>query len=83
MHRIGIGSIKKHHVKFIPSMIQKMKKIIRESPKLIIEEMFLEKRKRHFGTFIFVNIDAFSSRERIPPLDESVKKENTIFPQKM
>jgi hypothetical protein len=42
---------------------------------LIREEIFLEKRKRYFGTLILVNIEAFDKREDIPPLVASLKKE--------
>ena len=79
---MGIISIKKRGVKAMPSMIQKMRNTRNVSPKLISEEIFLENRKRYFGTFILVNIDAFERREDIPPLVASLKNAYMIFPQK-
>ena len=64
-------------------MMQKMKNTQRVSPKLISEETFLEKRKRYFGTFIFVKIPAFARREPMPPFVESLKYAKTILPQKI
>ena len=66
-------SIKKHHAKLIPSIMQKMKNTIKVSPKLISDDTFLEKRKRYFGTLIFPNISALARSEPIPPLVESEK----------
>ena len=80
--RIGIMSIKKHQEKVIPSIMQNIRNITKVSPKLISDETFFEKRKRNFGTFIFVKIAELARREPMPPFVESVKKEKTIFPQK-
>lgn len=69
-------------MKVTPSIMQKMKKTTKVKAKLISEETLREKRKRYFGIFIFVKIAEFESKEVIPPLDASLKNENTIFPQK-
>ena len=79
---MGTTSIKNAHVKVTPSIMQKMKNTARVSPKFMSEETFFENKKRYFGTFIFVKMLAFARSDPIPPFVESVKKENTIFPQK-
>ena len=79
---MGNISIKKHHENVIPSMMQKMKNMIRVRPKFIREETFFENRKRYLGTFTFVNIPEFPRRDPIPTLVESEKYENMTLPQK-
>ena len=83
MQKIGTNKRRKAGVKVIVSIMQKMKKTISVSAKFISEETFREKRKRYFGTFIFVKISAFPRREPIPPFVESEKYEKIIFPQKI
>jgi hypothetical protein len=69
-------------VKVTPSITQKSKNTKNVNPKFIRDEIFLENKKRYFGTFIFENIDALSNSDDIPVPVASLKKENTIFPQK-
>ena len=45
-------------------------------------DMFFENRKRYFGTLILEKMCAFSRSELIPVLVASLKKENTMLPQK-
>ena len=82
MHPIGITRRKNAKVNVIPSIMQNIKKSANVSEKLISDEIFLEKRKRYFGTFTFENIAELPSKEPIPPFVASEKKEKTIFPQK-
>ena len=51
-----------------PSMATNKKKIIKVIPKLMIAETLFEKRNKYLGTLIFVKIDAFVSKDNIPPL---------------
>ena len=72
---MGTISIKNKKVNVTPSIKQKRRNTRKVKPKLIREEIFLENRKRYFGTLILVNIEAFDKREDIPPLVASLKKE--------
>ena len=61
---------------------QKIRNTTNVNAKFISDETFLEKRKRYFGTFIFEKMLAFPISEPMPPFVASLKKENTMLPQK-
>ena len=79
--QIGIIRVKNNQENAIPSIAQKIMKIINVRPKFMREDMFLENRNRYFGTLIFVKIPAFAKRDPIPPLVDSLKNEKIIFPE--
>ena len=51
---IGTISIKKHHENVMPSIMQKMKNIIRVSPKFMREEIEREKTTENEGERFFL-----------------------------
>jgi hypothetical protein len=80
--RNGITRHRKYGVNVTLSITQKTRNTKNVKPKLMRDDMFFEKRKRYFGTFIFEKIEALSKSEDIPVPVASLKKEKTIFPQK-
>lgn len=79
-HTVGKIKHKNFHVNGMPSKATKPKKTSNVKPKFIKEDTFCENKKRYFGTFTLVKIDALLTSEFIPKLVASEKYENTSCP---
>ena len=78
---IGYSKHKNFNVNGNPSTATKAKNIINVSPKLMIEETFLDNKKIYLGTFTLLKIPALAISEFIPLFVDSLKYENNKFPQ--
>ena len=77
---IGYKRSRKRKLILMPSAITNTKKIIKDRPKLIKTEIFLDNKKMYLGALILVITFAFAIKACMPPLVDSLKKLYTSSP---
>ena len=80
-HVIGYRRQMNFQVNVTPSIAANPKNSSSVKPKLIRDDMFCESRNRYFGTLTFVKMGALFTSAFMLRLVESVKYENTSWPE--